>query len=206
MDQFRAKVLLEQKRNQLHLESFMRHDNIQKSQPEDINPFDKFEEDIQKGKKASIGETRVWNGKKVKKVAEGKWVEVSETHNMSKKEHEQEIKYYQKVEENKGNEVSDRRKAQDEQDKHHKLASKLSDKEYTDEEIERMGEKVLEEPKYKIGSTYHLPAPEGGEAVDMKIISFKDNQYKVEISNEEGRKGSHTFSSEIVEELVNLSK
>ena len=90
-------------------------------------------------KKEDLGSIHEYNGKKYKKQANGKWLEVSE-HGMTKKEHEQEIKYHQKVEENKGNEVSDRRKAQDEQDKHHKLASKLSDKEYTDDEV-GLGEK-----------------------------------------------------------------
>lgn len=109
-----------------------------------VQKIDSFEkaitEDLAKGKAATIGEIRIWNGKKYKKQPNGKWLEVSE-HGMARREHEQEIKYHQKVEENRGNEISDRRKAQDEQDKHHKAASKLSDKEFSDEEVGLGGEK-----------------------------------------------------------------
>ncbi len=75
------------------------------------------------------------DGKRYKLQSNGKYLEVSE-HGMTKKDFEREIIYYQKVEENMGNEISDRRKAQDEQDKYHSIASKLSDKEFTKEELE----------------------------------------------------------------------
>lgn len=138
MDQFRAKVLLEQKRNQLHLESFMRHDNIQKSQPEDINPFDKFEEDIQKGKPAAIGETRVWNGKKMRKQANGKWVEVSEQ-GKTYKEHKEEADKLQdewlKLD-RQGGAYRKSKELKEKHSPHYDQVIKLSDKEYTDEEVE----------------------------------------------------------------------
>lgn len=152
MDKFRAKILLEQKRDQLHLESFMRHDNIQKSQPEDINPFDKFEEDIQKGKPAAIGETRVWNGKKVKKIAEGKWVEIS-SEGKSRKEHEFESNKAN-VEEHSSNaskkDIETGRLKRIEE-RHKEQASKLSDKEYTDEEIENSNADNKREELYELG-------------------------------------------------------
>ena len=90
-----------------------------------------------KGKKPEHQSSEVIekDGKKYKLQSNGKYLEVSE-HGMTKKDLEREIMYYQKVEENMGNEISDRRKAQDEQDKYHSIASKLSDKEFTKEEIE----------------------------------------------------------------------
>jgi hypothetical protein len=100
--------------------------------------------DIEKGKKATIGEIRIWNGKKVRKEASGKWVEVSESHGLSKKEHED------KAQEHRSNmEVSNKKgeghiyhKEMSKRDEHKDIASKLSDKEYADEEVE--GEKAEE--------------------------------------------------------------
>jgi hypothetical protein len=85
------------------------------------------ENDIQKGKPAVAGEIREWSGKKMKKQPNGKWVEVSE-HGMSKKEHEGEAKDYDSGGDKKGNS----KRSQMEKES----ASKLSDKEYDDEELE----------------------------------------------------------------------
>lgn len=115
------------------LKSFSNFDEIQKSS---LEPFDFDESTILKGKKMPIN--TISNG--YKKVAEGKWVKVSE-HGMTKREHENEKKNAQKIEENQGNEVSDRRKAQDEQNKHHKAAENLDDKEYDDAHVEGSGKK-----------------------------------------------------------------
>ena len=81
-----------------------------------------------------VGTIIMMHGKRYKKQSNNKWIEVS-IDGLSKKEHEQEIKILQKVEENPGNEVNDRRKAQDEQNKHHDEAMKLSNKEYTSDEL-----------------------------------------------------------------------
>jgi len=75
MDKFRAKILLEQTRDQFHVQKVVASD-IQKSI--DTNPFEQFEDDIQKGKAGIVGEIRTWNGKKMRKEANGKWKEVSE--------------------------------------------------------------------------------------------------------------------------------
>ena len=53
-------------------------DSIQKSNEEEI---------IKGGKKAVVGEIREWSGKRYRKQANGKWLEVSKAHNMSKEEH-----------------------------------------------------------------------------------------------------------------------
>lgn len=100
-----------------------------------------------KGKKSDEKENRPTetiekDGKRYKLQPNGKYLEVSE-HGMTKKDFEGEIMYYQKVEENMGNEVSDRRSAQDKQNKYHSIASKLSDKEFTKEEL---GDKKEELP------------------------------------------------------------
>lgn len=46
-----------------------------------------YESDIEKGKKANVGEIREWAGKRYRKQANGEWLEVSE-HGVTKKEHE----------------------------------------------------------------------------------------------------------------------
>jgi hypothetical protein len=43
-----------------------------------------YDDLIEKGKKAEIGEIREWGGKRFRKQANGKWLEVSE-HGMTKK-------------------------------------------------------------------------------------------------------------------------
>lgn len=129
----------------------VKEDLIQKSeQDSELNPFEEFEkseeDEFEKGGKPAVaGEIRTWGGKKYKKQLNGKWLEVSE-YGLTKKEHEGEIKNLQKTEENKGNEISDRRRAQDEQEKQHKASSKLSDKEHSDEEV---GIKKQEEASYE---------------------------------------------------------
>lgn len=92
--------------------------------------------DIQKGKPAAIGEVRIWDGKKMKKQANGKWVEVSE-YGMSKREHSEEHdrvvgKMNKEMDRGYKRSVSKETTARF----HDDLASKLSDKEYDEEEIE----------------------------------------------------------------------
>jgi len=95
---------------------------------------------FEKGAKANIGEIRVWRGGRYKKQANGKWVEVSE-HGMSKREHESKSEYYHgkgssHVNENNSNRGSLGAKMNFEASKYNKeQASKLSDKEYSDEEM-----------------------------------------------------------------------
>lgn len=88
--------------------------------------------DIEKGgKPASIGEIRDWGGKKYKKQPNGKWMQVSESHGLTKKEHEDKSKYYESIE------------TKTHAKRHTDEAFKLSDKEYDDKEV-GLGEKKYE--------------------------------------------------------------
>lgn len=90
---------------------------------------------LEKGKRANIGEIREWSGKKYRKEANGKWLEVSE-HGMTKKEHEA---HHDKLKEGAA-------KFNDSNSQFHKdhinraneslqSSKKLSDKEHSDEEV-----------------------------------------------------------------------
>jgi hypothetical protein len=84
-----------------------------------INIQKAFGIDISKGKKATIGEIRTWNGKKFKKQSNGKWLMVSGD-DMTKKEHEDS--------QNKEGRLNLH-------NYHKKQASQLSDKEHSDKEV-----------------------------------------------------------------------
>ena len=86
---------------------------------------------LQKGKAANIGETREWSGKKYRKQANGKWLEVSE-HGKTKSEHI--------TERNKWMESDSNYK------KNHSVQGKLSDKEHSDEEV-GLGKKEEHKPQ-----------------------------------------------------------
>jgi carbonic anhydrase/acetyltransferase-like protein (isoleucine patch superfamily) len=62
------------------------------------------------------------------------------------------------------------------------------------------------EVEIEVGQKYHSPAPDGGEAIDFIITSIKDGKYTIETSNEDGRKGAHTFDEKTMKELVSESK
>lgn len=68
-----------------------KYDDIQKSHS---FPIGTVHNDIEKGHTANIGEIHTWNGKKYKKQANGKWKEVSESHRMTKEEHEEKAKFH----------------------------------------------------------------------------------------------------------------
>ena len=87
-------------------------------------------ETLEKGKAAQIGEIRTWNGKKYKKQANGKWLEVSE-HGMTKKHYEE------KLERTRFNDQHGQSstKEQSELGHIHTNIKKLSDKEHSDEEV-----------------------------------------------------------------------
>ena len=89
-------------------------------------------EDIQKSKPAVAGEIREWSGKKFKKQGNGKWVEVSDSHEISKKDHEYQSK--ERLEESKKPSMHTALK-EDESKWHKEQAEKLSDKEYDEEEL-----------------------------------------------------------------------
>lgn len=114
------------------------------SQEEIIKSFDKDELDlvkravvinhIEKGTKANIGEIREWSGKKYKKQPNGKWVEVSESHGLNKRDHEDEAKSKRVIAWNTKDDEY-RKKFSDESKLNEEAASKLSDKEHSDEEV-----------------------------------------------------------------------
>lgn len=89
--------------------------------------------DIMKGKAAMVGEIRTWGGKKFKKQGNGKWVEVSDCHEISKKDHE--YQYKERLEESKRPSMHTALK-RDEAKWHKEQAEKLSDKEYDDTDFE----------------------------------------------------------------------
>ena len=91
-------------------------EHIQKSFGSDIGKS--WVNDLIKAKAANIGDIHIWNGKRYKKQPNGKWLEVSESHEMTKKEHS-----------DKGLHSGDESWA------HTLRANKLSDKEYSDEEV-----------------------------------------------------------------------
>lgn len=94
------------------------------------------------GKHGMIGEIREHNGKKFKKVAEGKWMEVSE-HGLTKKEHLYQYGGHLKSAEERGVSDEDHKKHLREASKHDTAGEKLSDKEHTDEEVGLGGSKVI---------------------------------------------------------------
>ena len=109
---------------------------IQKAQQEHIQKS--FGEDIFKGKSFPIG--TIHNG--FKKVAEGKWRKVSES-GMTKEEHRKEAdideetdkKYYHGSEFGSNKRISSELK--ESAKRHREIASKLDDKHYSDEEINK---------------------------------------------------------------------
>ena len=138
--------------------------------------------DIEKSKKAGVGEIHTWNGKRYRKEANGKWVEVSE-HGMSKKEHED------KAGEHRSNMETSNKKGEGhiyyremaKRDEHKDVAGKLSDKEHTDEEV-GLGKK--EEPKKgdKIehnGVTIHVGHDKSGgqDTLTYTAPSISDKKY-----------------------------
>lgn len=94
-------------------------------------------EAFEKGKKGNIGEIRDWGGKKYKKQGNGKWMEVSESHGKTSKEHREEA---EKIIDNGGFAAG--------AEGHIKHAEKLSDKEHDESELEE--DKVTDEQRATI--------------------------------------------------------
>ena len=111
------------------------YDKIKKGQEEQIEIIksvlgETTEDMIEKAKKANIGDIRIWNGKKYKKQANGKWMEVSE-HGMTKEEHR-----IAKVESARTQGRHNPGGYEDTK-KHREAADKLSDKEYDEGELDK---------------------------------------------------------------------
>ena len=130
-----------------------------------IDSFEKaITEDLSKGKAAPIGEIRIWNGKKYKKQANGKWLEVSE-HGMTKKEHEYKGKH-----------------SGDSSYKHTLISDKLSDKEYDDTDFEEKEERQTYKKGDKIefnGVTIHVGKDTSGgqDSLTYKAPDVSDKTY-----------------------------
>jgi hypothetical protein len=156
--------------------------NIQKGMSVD----EAIENVLQKSKKANVGEVHTWNGKKFKKQANGKWLEVSE-YGMTKEEHE-----------NKG------KHSGDSSYKHTLISDKLSDKEYSDEEVtggEKKEAKKLSPKSIYPGDSYMVYDAGNPDAKPekVKIISRKRDEggyFDVEVEYENGEKDKWYLSDE----------
>jgi hypothetical protein len=95
-----------------------------------------FGSQIEKSRAATIGEIREWSGRKYKKQANGKWVEVSE-HGMTKKEHHTKAKEADDAITHRvgGSDEATMAAHDSRREKHLDISNKLSDKEYSDEEV-----------------------------------------------------------------------
>lgn len=102
------------------------------------------DDDITKGGKAVVGEIRTWGGKKYKKQPNGKWMEVSEHYGKTKQEHqkiseESKSKLQEVLERHKNSDLKTRktvsRNHKDTASANEIIANRLSDKEYTEEEL-----------------------------------------------------------------------
>lgn len=123
---------------------------------------------IEKGHAANIGEVHTWNGKQYKKQPNGKWLEVSESHGMTKKQHEVEARSSSNSYSNEGYFASE---------KHKDSANKLSDKEHTDEEVGKKSSggdsKLFDGVRDWSGDKY----------TDAQIKSVKDALDEASVSN-----------------------
>lgn len=134
--------------------------------------------DIMKGRTAMVGEVRIWNGKKFKKQGNGKWVEVSESHGKTKKEHgdlvdefRSNVEYAKKI-----NEPSTYILESSKLNTHEHIFDRLSDKEYSDEEVMGGGEK--KEEKVKENSTMDL------EDAFIEVRPNKDGSFTVTVNED----------------------
>lgn len=128
-----------------------------------------------------IGDTIEHNGKKYKKQANGKWLEVSESHGLTKKEHDHQYNQALMTYQNLG---SDRH--QKIASEHAKASSKLSDKEHTDEEVGLGKQPSEKKEEYKKGDKFEhegetiyvgLNTSGGQNTITYKAPSISDKTY-----------------------------
>jgi hypothetical protein len=154
---------------------------------------------IEKSHKANVGEIRVWNGKKMKKQANGKWLEVSDK-GMTKREHKEkhDINYHKSSQ--PGVSYNSLRKLRSVADDHKWLSDKLSDKEYSDEEVMGGGEKKEE----KIGDSVQIRTDKAniGEIREWggKKMKKQANGKWVEVSEQGETKVSHIYQAKYAKE------
>ena len=102
---------------------------------EELGLMKSLSNDIEKGKPAQVGEVRDWQGKRMRKQANGKWLEISER-GMTKKEHEEELARNNKEKERRlTNKYKVGPTVENQIRLHDTLSSKLSEKEYDESEL-----------------------------------------------------------------------
>jgi hypothetical protein len=178
--------------------------NLKKS--DSSNPFFEFEPDINKAShsKAMVGEVREWSGKKYKKQSNGKWLEVSESHGfLTKQEHKKESEFF-------------RSKHTGNHNLHKKIASKLSDKEHSDEEVGLEGEKDDQKPDYQHFTddaiARDFEEKTGEDSSDYTRTQMIESLKKSEIFNEDSLPGlsatdilkSHIDTSKLVKRQIQV--
>lgn len=159
------------------------------------------------GDKLPVGSTHEHNGKKYKKQSNGKWLEVSESHSKTWKEHERiadKIIDEGRKTTHKPKEVESFEK---EADTHYEYVYNLSDKEHTDEEV-GLGSKK-EEPKNSEESPYSEEKKKLFEEVREWSGDFPDEVINSVYDQIYGKKGAAGFtvsrsnSSTVMSEKVN---
>lgn len=166
-----------------------------------------------------VGIIHEHNGKKYKLQSNGKWLEVSE-HGMTKKEHE-EAKAKAKI----GSETAfrevrrkDLEKYDEEQDIHHNAKSKLSNKEYTDEEV---GLGTSTETKVqdfgiagKVGGGYRATGTINGKKMGVDIpadmirgvANFEGKELRQKIKAHLAEKGEEIVTGKVSSEKHEFSR
>lgn len=168
------------------------------------------EDNIEKGNKAVVGEIRTWGNKKYKKQPNGKWVEVSESHGMTKEEHQKKSDAQLK-----GKGLINRERLNI-HIMHGEAASKLSDKEYSDEELNKSYESDIEkgkkanigEVRYYGGIPYRKVAANGNhkdwERVQESGKTQSDKDFEFQVN---GIKESHSkYTDEDYKKHYGISK
>lgn len=139
-----------------------------------------MENSLEKGKSMPIG--TITNG--FKKIAEGKWRKVSESHGMTKEEHEKKAQEHRTNMEtsNKDNKGHIYHREMSFRDTHKELASKLDSKEYSDVDV--VG-KEKEEEFVQHGDSLIMT-----HGKDKFIIYPFGNQFILQINGENKMKGT----------------
>jgi hypothetical protein len=135
-----------------------------------------FGSQIEKSKSMPIG--TIHNG--FKKIAEGKWRKVSESHKMTKEEHENKAQEHRLNMEtaNKENKGHIYHKEMSHRDTHKHIASKLDSKDYSDEEVGLGVHKKNDKLEHN-GETIHVGHDTSGgqSTITYKAPSVSDKTY-----------------------------
>lgn len=176
------KQQLVEKLNRMKVSNLSKEDIIKSFSRQELelikSEFKNLEDVIEKSHKAAtIGEIREWSGKKYKKQPNGKWLEISESQGMTKKQHNYQANYSKEMSEKPSLHTS---KYEDAEKWHKTEASKLSDKEHSDEEV-GLGEKseIIESPFY----SYEDSKKKWWD--DIASQSIKDDYSKVFIEDKD---------------------